>query len=154
MLSIYLVIRPYIYRNVMAKEQGGFKIGDQNCSFISYADDTTFIAQDPTALQSLTTNLQKESAKVGLHINRDKICLMAYSPDIIYLEKKDKKKRYPLLRKRQEFKITIDGSEIEKVDTFKYLGKEISTEEARPFVSGAKTTQRDFTVFWKLLDVR
>uniref|UniRef100_A0AC35TPZ0 Reverse transcriptase domain-containing protein n=1 Tax=Rhabditophanes sp. KR3021 TaxID=114890 RepID=A0AC35TPZ0_9BILA len=126
-----------IYRNVMTKESGGLKILGRNCSFISYADDTTLIAQSPKVLQSLTTHLQIESAKVGLHINKNKTCLLASNTNTRNRIKPKKSHKLPP-NIITEFKIVIDGEEIETVDSFKYLGKVISLDKARPFVSDAK----------------
>ena len=58
--------------------QAGIKIAGRNISNLSYADDTTLMAESEK-LKSLLMKVKEESEKVGLKLNIQK-SIMAYSP--------------------------------------------------------------------------
>ena len=49
-------------------------------SIISYADDTTLMAESEEELKSLLKKVKEEKEKVGLKLNIQKTKIMAYSP--------------------------------------------------------------------------
>ena len=60
--------------------QAGIKIAGRNINNLSYADDTTFMAESEEELKSLLMKVKKESEKVGLKLNIQKTKIMASSP--------------------------------------------------------------------------
>ena len=60
--------------------QAGLKIARRNINNLSYADDTTLMAESGEELKSLLMNVKEESEKVGLELNTQKTEIMASSP--------------------------------------------------------------------------
>ena len=68
-------------RNAGIEEaQAGIKIAGRNINNLSYADDTTFMAESEEELKSLLMNVKEESEKVGLKLNIQKMKIMASGP--------------------------------------------------------------------------
>ena len=60
----------YIMRNAVLEEaQAGIKIARRNINNLSYADDTTFMAESEEELKSLLMKVEVESEKVCLKLN-------------------------------------------------------------------------------------
>ena len=55
----------------------GIKIAGKNINDLTYADDTTFMAESQEELQSLLMKVKVESEKVGLKLNIQKTKIMA-----------------------------------------------------------------------------
>ena len=71
----------YIMRNAGLEEaQAGIKITGRNINNLSYADDTTLMAESEEELKSLWMKVKVESEKVGLKLNIQKMKIMASSP--------------------------------------------------------------------------
>ena len=71
----------YTMRNAGLDEaQGGIKITWRNINNLSYADDTTLMAESEEELKSLLMKVQEESEKVGLKLNIHKAKIMASGP--------------------------------------------------------------------------
>ena len=71
----------YIIRNAGLDEaQAGIKIPRRNISNLSYADDTTLMAESEEELRSLLTKVKEESEKVGLKLNIQKMKIMVSGP--------------------------------------------------------------------------
>ena len=71
----------YIMRNAGLNEaQAGIKIAGRNMNNLSYADDTTLMAQSEEVLKSLLMKVKEESEKVGLKLNIQKTKIMASDP--------------------------------------------------------------------------
>ena len=67
-------------RNAGLEEaQAGIKIAGRNNNNLSYADDTTLMAESEEELKSLLMRVTKESEKVGLKLNIQK-AMTASSP--------------------------------------------------------------------------
>ena len=63
----------YIMRNVGLEEtQAGIKIAGRNINNLSYAEDTTLMAESKEKLKSLLMKVKEESEKVGLKLNIQK----------------------------------------------------------------------------------
>ena len=60
--------------------QAGIKIARRNINNLRYADDTTLMAESEEELQSLLMKVKKESEKVGLNLNIQKMKIMASGP--------------------------------------------------------------------------
>ena len=60
--------------------QAGIKIAGRNINNLIYADDTTLMAESEEELKSLLMKVKKESEKVGLKLNIQKIKIMVPGP--------------------------------------------------------------------------
>ena len=60
--------------------QAGIKITRRNINNLSYADDTTLMAESEEELKSLLMKVKVESEKVGLKLNIQKSKIMASGP--------------------------------------------------------------------------
>ena len=60
--------------------QAGIKIGRRNINNLSYADDTTLMAESEEELKSLLMKVKVEREKVGLKLNIQKTKIMASGP--------------------------------------------------------------------------
>ena len=68
-------------RNAGLEEaQAGIKIAGRNTNNLTYADDTTLMAESEKELKSLSMKVKEESEKVGLKLNIQKTKIMASSP--------------------------------------------------------------------------
>ena len=68
-------------RNTGLEEaQAGIKIAGRNINNLSYADDTTLMAESEEELKSLLMKVKEESEKVGLKLNIHKMKIMASGP--------------------------------------------------------------------------
>ena len=71
----------YIVRSAGLEEaQAGIKIDRRNINNLSYADDTTLMAESEEELKSLLMKVKEESEKVGLKLNIQKTKIMASGP--------------------------------------------------------------------------
>ena len=71
----------YIMRNIGLEEaQAGIKIAGRNINNLSYADDTTLMAESEEELKSLLMKVEEESEKVGSKLNVQKMKIMASDP--------------------------------------------------------------------------
>ena len=94
-------------RNAGAEEtQAGIKIAWRNINNLRYADDTTLMAESEEELKSLLMKV-KESAKVGLKLNIQKMKIMASDPMTSW---------------------EIDGKTVETVSDFIFLGSKITAD--------------------------
>ena len=60
--------------------QAGIKIAGRNINKLTYADDTTLMAESKEELKSLLMKVKEESEKVGLKLNIQKTKIMASNP--------------------------------------------------------------------------
>ena len=60
--------------------QAGIKIGRKNINSLSYADDTTLMAESEEELKSILMRVKEEREKTGLKLNIQKTKIMASSP--------------------------------------------------------------------------
>ena len=68
-------------RNAGLEEaQAGIKIAGRNINNLTYADDTTLMAESEEDLKSLLMKVKEESEKVGLKLNIEKTKIMASGP--------------------------------------------------------------------------
>ena len=85
--------------------QAGIKIAGRNTNNLSYADNTTLMAEKK--LKSLLKRVKAESEKVGLKLSIQKTKIMASSPIISW---------------------QIDGGKVEAVTGFIFLGYKITAD--------------------------
>ena len=70
-----------IMRNAGLDEaQAGIKVARRNINSVSYADDTTLMAENKDELKSLLMKVKEESEKVGLKLNIQKMKIMTSGP--------------------------------------------------------------------------
>ena len=68
-------------RNAGLEEaQAGIKISGRNINNLTYADNTTLVAENKEELKSLLMKVKEESGKVGLKLNIQKTKIMASGP--------------------------------------------------------------------------
>ena len=68
-------------RNTGLEEaQAGIKISGRNINNLTYADDTTLMAESKEELKSLLMKVKEESEKVGLKLKIWKTKIMASDP--------------------------------------------------------------------------
>ena len=73
----------YIMRNAGLEEaQAGIKIARRSINNLSYADDTTLMAESEEELKSLFMKVKEESEKLGLKLNIEKTKIIASGPII------------------------------------------------------------------------
>ena len=60
--------------------QAGIRIAGRNINNLSYADDTTLMAESEEEQKSLLMKVKEESEKVGLKLNIHKMKIMASGP--------------------------------------------------------------------------
>ena len=71
----------HIMRNAGLEEaQAGIKIVGRSINNLTYADDTTLMAESEEELKSLLMKVKEESEKVGLKLNIQKTKIMACGP--------------------------------------------------------------------------
>ena len=88
------------------KAQAGIKIAERNINNLSYADDTTLMAERKE-LKSLLMKVKEESEKVGLKLNIQKTKIMASGPTAPW---------------------QIDEETVETVSDFIFLGSKITAD--------------------------
>ena len=87
--------------------QAGIKIARRNINNLTYADDTTVMAESEEELKSLLMKVKEESEKVGIKLNIQKTKIMAYGSTTSW---------------------QIDGEIMETVTDFLFLGSKITAE--------------------------
>ena len=88
------------------KAQAGIKISGRNINNLSYADDTTLMAESEE-LKNLLMKVKEESEKAGYKFNIQKTKIMASSPVTSW---------------------QIDGETMETVRDFIFLGSKITVD--------------------------
>ena len=95
-------------RNAGLEEaQAGIKIAGRNINNLSYADDTTLMAESEEELKRLLMKVKVESEKVGLKLNIQKTKIMASAPITSW---------------------EIDGEIVETVSDFIFGGSKITAD--------------------------
>ena len=98
----------YIMRNAGLEEtQAGIKIARRNINNLTYADDTTLMAESEEELTSLLMKVKVESEKVGLKLNIQKTKTVTSGPITSW---------------------QIDGETVETVADFIFLCSKITTD--------------------------
>ena len=64
----------------LEEAQAGIKIAGRNINNLSYADDTTLMAESEEELKNLLMKVKVESEKVGLKLNIQKTKMLASGP--------------------------------------------------------------------------
>ena len=88
--------------------QAGIRIVRRNINNLRYTDDTTLMAESEEELKGLLMKVKKESEKVGLKLNIQKMKIMAPGPITSW---------------------QIDGETVETVADFIFLGSNITVDD-------------------------
>ena len=95
-------------RNTGLEEvQAGIKIAGRNINNLTYADDTTLMAESEEELKSFLMKVKEENEKVGLKLNIQKTKIMASGPITSW---------------------KIDGETVETVAGFIFLSSKITAD--------------------------
>ena len=79
--SLFNVYPEYIIRNAGLEEaQAGIKIARRNINNLTYADDSTLIAESEEEQKSLLMKVKENSEKAGLKLNIQKTKIMTSGP--------------------------------------------------------------------------
>ena len=101
----------YIMRNTGLEEtQARIKIAGRNINNLRYADDITLMAESEEELKSFLMKVKKESEKIGLKLNIQKMKIMSSGPITLW---------------------KIDGETVETVLDFIFLGFQWSCMDVR-----------------------
>ena len=96
-------------RRVLENWNGGLSIGGYKLSNLRYADDTTLVATSALELEELLLIVKTKSEALGLWLNVSKTKIMIVGSD------------------GNEDPIVVDGTEVEHVTQFNFLGSLITT---------------------------
>ena len=91
----------------LGETQAGIKIAGRNINNLTYADDTTLMAESEEKLKSLLMKVKEESEKIGLKFNIQKMKIMASGPITSW---------------------EIDGETMDTVSDFIFLGSQITAD--------------------------
>ena len=91
----------------MDETQAGIKFAGRNINNLTYADDTTLMAESEEELKSLLMKVKVESEKVGLKLNIQKTKIMASGPTNSW---------------------QVDGEKVETVSDFIFGGSQITVD--------------------------
>ena len=114
-------------RNAGLEEaQAGIKIARRNINNLRYPDDTTLMAESEEELKSLLMKVKKESEKVGLKLNIQKMKIMASGPITLWQTDGE------TMETVTDFilggsKITADGDCSHEIKTRLLLGRKVMT---------------------------
>lgn len=102
--KLFIAVLEQVFKNIQWKNKG-ISILNKRLTHLRFADDIIIFAESATQLEDMMNTLDKESKKVGLHMNTSKTKAMTNS------------------RRRL---INVAGTEIDYVNEYIYLGKHIS----------------------------
>ncbi|XP_037872508.1 uncharacterized protein LOC119629720 [Bombyx mori] len=121
--KIFIAVLHNIFEELKWKNEG-LKICNQYLSHLRFADDIVLLADNSRKLEKMINQLNVQSKRVGLLMNKDKTKVMTNSV------------KHP---------IKLEGKTLEFVNKYIYLGKEISFEDR----SEEEEVQRRINMSWK-----
>ena len=108
----------------LEEAQAGIKIAGRNINNPRYADDTTLMAESEEELKSLLMKVKKESKKVGLKLNIQKIEIMASGPiTLLEIDRETVETVSDFIL--GDSKITADGDCSHKIKRHLLLGRKV-----------------------------
>lgn len=121
--KLFIAVLENIFRN-LDWTQKGIKIDNQRFNHLRFADDIVLMAETHKELEYMIDSLHQESTKTGLEMNASKTKLMTNSF------------KYP---------ITVQGKNIEYVNNYIYLGKQVSFTKT----NNEEEVERRINITWK-----
>ena len=109
----------------LEEAQTGIKIAGRNINNLSYADDTTLMAESEEELKSLLMKVKEESKKVGFKLNIQKSKIMASGP--ITSRQTDGEIMETVRLYFLGSQITADGDCSHEIRRFLFLGRKAVT---------------------------
>jgi hypothetical protein len=111
---------------------GGIRIGGRTITNLRYADDTVLLAESEAQLQDMLDIINERSNEVGMKLNVKKTKAMVISKQ----------------HEKLQIRLVVDGELIEQVDSYVYLGHEITDDgrtekEIRRRIEMARKTFND-----------
>jgi hypothetical protein len=94
-------------RRVGLEDEKGIRIGGRNIKNLQYADDTTILAERKRDLEKMLKKLKVEGEKAGMRLNLKKTKIMTTG---------------------NLNKLKLDGTEVEIIDSYTFLGKIITRD--------------------------
>ena len=88
--------------------QAGIKVARRNINYLTYADDTTLMAESKEELKNLLKKVKEESEKAALKLNIQKSKIMASGPTTSW---------------------QIDRERMESVTDFIFLGSKVTVDD-------------------------
>ena len=144
-------------RNAGLEEaQAGIKVAGRNINNLSYADDTTLMAESEEDLKSLLMKVKEESEKVGLKLNIQKTKIMASGPITSWQADGETVSDFIFLGS----KITADGDCSNEIKRCLLLGRKVMTNldsilRSRDITLSTKVRLVKVWFFqWSCMDVR
>ena len=133
--TLFNLYAEYIMRRVLENWNGGLSIGGYKLSNLRYADDTTLVATSALELEELLLIVKAKSEALGLRLNVSKTKIMIVGSD------------------GNEDPIVVDGTEVEHVTQFNFLGSLITTSsgcstELRRRMAMAKSAMVGLNKIW------
>ena len=139
--------------------QAGIKIAGRNINNLSYADDTTFMAESEEELKSFLMKVKEKSEKVGLKLNIQKTDIMTSSPITSWqIDRETVETVSDLIWGGS--KITADGDYSHEIKRHLLLGRKVMTNldsllRSRDITLPTKIHLVKAMVFqWSCMDVR
>ena len=133
--TLFNLYAEYIMRRVLENWNGGLSIGGYKLSNLRYADDTTLVVTSALELEELLLIVKAKSEALGLRLNVSKTKIMIVGSD------------------GNEDPIVVDGTEVEHVTQFNFLGSLITTSsgcstELRRRMAMAKSAMVGLNKIW------
>lgn len=129
--TIFIAVLESVFRNLSWKKVG-ININGRYLSHFRFADDIVLLSENTNQLQMMITTLHEESRKVGLEINLKKTNVMTnYTRVPIYL----------------------DNLPLTYVDTYIYLGKQISFNQDNNLQEVERRINITWKKFWSLKEI-
>ena len=133
--TLFNLYAEYIMRRALENWNGGLSIGGYKLSNLRYADDTTLVATSALELKELLLIVKAKSEGLGLRLNVSKTKIMIVGSD------------------GNEDPIVVDGTEVEHVTQFNFLGSLITTSsgcstELRRRMAMAKSAMVGLNKIW------
>ena len=97
----------HIMRNARLELQAGIQLGGGHNNNLTYADDTTLMAESEEELKSVWMRVKEESERAGLKLNIKKTKIMASSPITSW---------------------QVEGENVEAVTDFLFLGFKLTVD--------------------------
>ena len=137
--KVFNLYTEYITQNARLDDsQAGIKIAGRNVNNLSYADNTTLMAEIKEELKSLLMKVKEKSEKVGLKFDIQKTKIMASGPNTSWQIDWETVADFIFLGS----KITADGDRSHEIKRRLLLGRKVMTNLDSIFKSRDITCQQ------------